>query len=180
MSSNPLESGSLHDEALTLPESYSNTAVSNSLNNNGLSQVISMTENIIKVLRESSNEYNTKSIEGDLNKIMVKLDVVNGFPLIEFEDTTLSEDGGIWNAPEQKIEDSICYFSSAVQLMFRSFCHLKGKKLSLYQVFIEIGDFDIIKRLIGFVKPLLTGKTMSYETRSSLFLHERQPWTVKL
>ena len=170
VSSNPLESGSLRDEALTLPESYSNTAVSNSLNNNGLSQVISMTEHIIKVLRESSNEYNTKTIEGDFNKIIVKLDVVNRFPLIEFEDTTLSEDGGIWNAPEKKKEDSICYFSSAVQLMFRSFCHLKGKKLSLYQVFIEIGDFDIIKRLIGFVKPLLTGKTMSYETKSSLFL----------
>jgi hypothetical protein len=57
--------------------------------------------------------------------------------------------------------------------MFRSFCHLQGKKLSLYQVFIEIGDFDIIKRLIGFVKPLLTGKTMSFETKSSLFLAQK-------
>ena len=43
-------------------------------------------------------------------------------------DSILSEAGGIWNAPAVNVKDSICYFSAAIQLMFRSFCHFVKKK----------------------------------------------------
>lgn len=136
----------------------------------GIERVDAKWLEIRSFLIQHPDTYNNTAILGDLRYSLEKLALVKKLPSMEWDDSILSEAGGIWNAPPVNVKDSICYFSAAIQLMFRSFCHFAKKKFSLYHTFMAAEDVRYVGDVIKYVEPLLRGQSIPYDIRTSLRL----------
>ncbi len=114
-----------------------------------------------------SNKYNYETVLSHINITCNIVERVNNFPLLEWDGIGVKEEGGICNAPSKQMKNSICYFSSAVQLMFRSFSRFMKKRLFLYDSSTTVGDINVIMKVLEIADDLFQGKNIPYDEKTS-------------
>lgn len=114
-----------------------------------------------------SNVYNYEAVMSHINITCNIVERINNVPLLEWDGIGVKEEGGICNAPPKQKKNSICYFSAAVQLMFRSFSHSMKKRLFLYDLSTNVGDIDNMMKVLEIAADLFKGKNIPYDVKTS-------------
>jgi hypothetical protein len=102
-----------------------------------------------------------------MNQFIKECQVFDNLPCLEWEGSTNSEGGGICNAPRRAVKVSICYFSSAVQLLFRCISHSFKKKMPMYDAEITADDLRNMQHIVNIVNRLHNGENIPFDTNFS-------------
>ena len=89
------------------------------------------------------------------------------FPYLEWEGNSNKEEGGIGNAPYDEYELSICYFSSAIQLLFRGIGDTFKKKIPVYDDYITINEARNYWKIAQIVERLHKGENIEFDINYS-------------